>query len=211
MEEHFFFLVFSIFFLFSFSFPFSSTWKPDLLCSTLLLHAHTSSIFSASSIPLPQRVSTTRHCHSCSFVVHALDLWLSAPPHVGSAYMVGLLFFFLFFFFFFFFFGYGDLQKWLQMVLWCHSDTGLVSSADESNPTSINTFLIDAILLQMCYCSRLIAEFRDMFVVRAHSLAINWHLGKPILLAYVPRIYRSCHLCDTNPLMLCFTALIWLY
>jgi len=103
MEEHFFFLVFSIFFLFSFSFPFSSTWKPDLLCSTLLLHAHTSSIFSASSIPLPQRVSTTRHCHSCSFVVHALDLWLSAPPHVGSAYMVGLLFFFLFFFFFFFF------------------------------------------------------------------------------------------------------------
>jgi len=132
-------------------------------------------------------------------------------PTLDLHIWLGYFFSFSFSSFFFFFFCYGDLQKWLQMVLWCHSDTGLVSSADESNPTSINTFLIDAILLQMCYCSRLIAEFRDMFVVRAHSLAINWHLGKPILLAYVPRIYRSCHLCDTNPLMLCFTALIWLY
>lgn len=39
-----------------------------------------------------------------------------------------------------FVFGYGDLQKWLQMVLWCPSDTKLVSFAGDSHPTSINAF-----------------------------------------------------------------------
>lgn len=113
-----------------------------------------------------------------------------------------------------YFFAYGDLQKWLQMVLRCPPNIGLVSSASGPDPTSISSFLVDAVLLHMCCGSGFTMEFRDAtvcglctlsclleglrgrlhFAVRALSLASNRQLERPIL-----RIYRDVSFIWHNP------------